>query len=171
MLGQVQPGVNEQVLLRHSKGRPDASEETTLDQIGLLFDLQMTLQNYSCMPALVPQLPEYRDTFPIIQDPPPLLLSSTALKIRLSTILAEGMGAVYYNNTFLQEEAAAACQEVYRVMLLSAPERLLRCSSVPCCVSHSQHSQTQAVKDRQTQGRLSKLFLQCWKSTFFISLK
>lgn len=69
----------------------------------------MTLQNYSCMPALVPQLPEYRDTFPIIQDTPPLLLSSTALKIRLSTILAEGMGAVYYN-TFLQEEAAAAAQ-------------------------------------------------------------
>lgn len=75
MLGQVQPEVNEQALLGHSKGRPDASEETTLDQIGLVFDLQMTLQNYSCMPALVPQLPEYRDTFPIIQDPsfsPPL---------------------------------------------------------------------------------------------------
>lgn len=33
------------------------------------------------------------------------------------------MGAVYFNNTFLQEEAAAACQEIYRVMLLSAPEK------------------------------------------------
>lgn len=73
MLGQVQPGVNEQALLGHSKGRPDASEETMLDQIGLVFDLLMTLQHYSCMPALVPQLPEFRDAFPNIQDTPPLL--------------------------------------------------------------------------------------------------
>lgn len=128
MLGQVQPGVNEQALLGHSKGRADASEETTLDQIGLVFDLQMTLQNYSCMPALAPQLPEHRDAFPIIQDTPPLLLSSTALKIRLSTFLAEGMGAAYYNNTFLQEEAAAAAAQ-----MLLCP--MFRCSSAPCSLT------------------------------------
>jgi len=33
------------------------------------------------------------------------------------------MEAVYYNNSFLKEEAAAVCQEIYRVTLLSAPER------------------------------------------------
>lgn len=83
----------------------------------------MTVQNYSCMPALVPQLPQNRAAFPIIHDPPSPLLSSTALESRSSTILDEGMEAVYYNNTFLKEEAAAVCQEVYRVTLLSAPER------------------------------------------------
>lgn len=151
MLGQVQPGVNEQALLGHSKGRPDASEEAMLDQIGLVFDLLMTLQHYSCMPALVPQLPEYRDAFPIIQDTPPLLLSSTALKIRLSTILAEGMGAVYYN-TFLQEEAAAACQEIHRVTC--APERavqMLLCpmfSHIPCTNKPSE-GQTDTRKTQQ----------------------
>lgn len=151
MLGQVQPGANEQALLGHSKGSPAASEETTLDQIGLVFDLQMTLQNYSCMPALVPQLPEYRDTFPIIQDPPPLLLSSTALKIRLSTILAEGMGAVYYNNTFLQEEAAAACQEICRVMLL--PAQILFCPmfclTLPAPTNPGSEGQTNTRKAQQ----------------------
>lgn len=80
----------------------------------------MTLQNYSGMPALVPQLPEYRDAFPIIQDTPPLLLSSIALNIRLSTFLAEGMGEVYYN-TFLQEEAAAAAQMLLCPMFSHTP--------------------------------------------------
>lgn len=116
----------------------------------------MTLQNYSCMPALVPQLPEYRDTFPIIQDPPPLLLSSTALKIRLSTILAKGMGAVYCNNTFLQEEAAAACQEVDWVTL-SAPERaaqmlfcpIMFCLTLPALPNPGSEGQTDTRKAQQ----------------------
>lgn len=116
-----------------------------------------------CMPALVPQLPEHRDTFPIIQDPPLFLLSSTALKIRLSTILAKGMGAAYYNNTFLQEEAAAACQwhispaHNSRVMLLSAPERaaqmlfcpILLCLTLPALTKPGSEGQTDTRKAEQ----------------------
>lgn len=103
------------------------------------------------MPALVPQLPEYRDTFPIIQDPPPLLLSM-ALNIRLSTILAKGMGAVYHNNTFLQEEAAAACQEVDRVML-SAPERAAQMLFCPIMFCLTRPALPNPASDGQTDTR------------------
>lgn len=74
------------------------------------------------MPALVPQLPQNRAVLPITQNPSAPFSSSIAPESRLSTILDEGMEAVYYT-TFLKEEAAAVCQEIYRVTLLSVPER------------------------------------------------
>lgn len=82
----------------------------------------MTVQNYSCMPALVPQLPQNRAARPIIQNPSASFFSPIAPESRLSTILDEGMEALYYT-TFLKEEAAAVCQEIYRVTLLSVSER------------------------------------------------
>lgn len=65
------------------------------------------------------------------------------------------MEAVYYNNTFFEEEATAVCQEIYRVTLLSTPERaaqMLFCQQF--CHTPSTNK-TKALKDGQPQGRFN----------------
>lgn len=69
----------------------------------------------TCSPAPIEQR-----CFPHYSGSPHPLPLPIALESRSSTISARGMEAVYYNSV-LKEEAAAACQEIYRVTLLPAP--------------------------------------------------